>query len=58
MLVLWEDARGQFLLARVVAAARDGAALLLPDGATLTAPLDRVHELPRHESTTRRRGRW
>ena len=65
MVVLWEDERGQFLLARIsdALAGQDdrgvpAAAVVFPNGQVLVAPIDRLHELPRHESTARRRGRW
>ncbi len=65
MMVLWEDDRGQFILARILDALAGAdprgvpaAEVSFPDGRVLVAPIDRLHELPRHESTARRRGRW
>ena len=58
MVVLFEDERGQYLLARVMSATRHGVELLFPTGQTMQAAIDRLHELPRHESTSRRKGRW
>jgi hypothetical protein len=71
MLVLWRDERDHYLLARIQearpsaahAAGTDGtgtAAVIVqfPNGELARTPIDRLHELPRHESTARRRGRW
>jgi hypothetical protein len=67
MLVLWRDDAGQLLLGQIqdalVALGPRGAEvpavrIVLAAGQVLVATLDRIHELPRHESTARRRGRW
>ena len=56
---------GSSLLARIINALASSdpravpvAEIAFPDGRVLATPIDRLHELPRHESTARRRGRW
>lgn len=67
MAVLWENDRGEYVLAYIRDALlgidRDGhhvaaAQVQFPSGDEVVTSIDRLHELPRHESTARRRGRW
>jgi hypothetical protein len=67
MAVLWQNDRGEYVLAYIVNALLGidqqgrqiaAAQVQFPSGDEVVSPIDRLHELPRHESTARRRGRW
>jgi hypothetical protein len=67
MTVLWRNENGDFLLTKIVESLLEieehdrrikAAMIHFPNGVVMVVPIDELHELPRHESSSRRRGRW